>query len=243
MAIKLSTAQRIQAVMAGHDDWACVSSYYNPWWKTACICGHGIKEVYVIGHVNDHGPAFSLPTFNLGSECFKFLAQDPRFQELSETLQSRRLEIARIQRAMKRERENAFHASAEWRKIQVILCDVNDIFWSVRQDASAFNHLRRMDVVLSSRLSWDIKSMHTKLQSVNRGDLRFQDLESAQEFANGCVTLVTSILEELRSHAEKIQACVSAGFEGKPGWGGFKSILDKLQLIENRMLTSSDPRA
>ena len=228
MTIKLSTTQKIQSAMAGHDDWACVGSYYSPWWKVSCICGHAIREVYVIGHADDHGPAFSLPTFRIGSECFKFLTKDPRFQKLSEVLQARRLEIARIQRAMKRERENAFHASAEWRKMSVILQDASDIFWSVRQDPTAFNHLRRMDVVLSDRLSRGVKSMHARLQSVNRGDSHFQDQESAQAFVDACVTLVTSVVEELRPHAVKIQEHVSKGFEGKPGWSGFKSILDKL---------------
>lgn len=228
MTITLSTTQKIQAAMSGYDDWACVGSYYLPWWKETCICGHAIKEVYVIGHANDHGPAYSLPTFKIGSECFKYLTKDPAFLALSLDLQERRKEIARIQRRMKREREDAFHASADWRELEAYFHQLASALWSFQQRPGYVNYLKPLGITLSDTLSRKVAVVHAQLRNIDRGDLRFQDLETAQALQNECVTLVTSLLEELRPHAEKIQAKVMRGFEGVPGWGGLKFILDKL---------------
>ena len=231
MAIKLSTQDKINTVMAGHDDWACIGMSYSDW-TVSCICGHAIKTIFIIGHAGDHGPAYNQPTFYIGSECFKYLNADPKFRALSEDLQAKLAEIHKIQRRMKKDREDIFHASKEWREIAKKLCPLQDIFRLV--DIKANNYLRVVyfdpnTVPFDTRCNAHISVV--SLSKINMGDKRFQDLETAQEYLKTTEMLGVQVLDALLPSKPLLEKFVSMR-DGRICMPGVSNCMAALKMME-----------
>lgn len=229
MAIKQSTAEKIQVVIGNSTDVACIGGYYNMWFKETCICGHGIKEVYIIGHANDHGPAYNQPTFRMGSECFKFLNQDPRFRALSADLQAKRQEIQKIQRMMKKAREDEFHATPEWKAMAEKLGPLSTMMYILRAPvAGHLNFVKRANLSLDFHGVLGAEAISKKITAIYYGDLRFQDLESAEAVFAQAERIINDGVEMLRPHRAEIEAFLATSFRGIPGHDGFKTLLERM---------------
>ena len=234
MAIKLSTEQKIQAAMAGHDDWACVGSFYNPHWTTPCVCGHGIKTVFVIGHAGDHGPAYTYPTLHIGSECFKHLTKDPKFLALSQELQEKRREIEKIQRQMRQMRENQFHGSEAGKAFMERIRTLGELFRFAAVERHGFNYLSRAGVDSKALEPWinGAAVFGSGECCAIRSDLRrFQDEESAQECLNYLESRAKIVVEGLRPHAETVKTFVEKyhGSVSFPGVAGATALLTEME--------------
>lgn len=233
MAIKQSTEQKILTVLAGQDDWACIGSYYTPWWTTPCLCGHPIKTVFVIGHANDHGPAYSQPTFNIGSECFKYLLKDPKFVALSEDLQAKRREIEKIQRRMKKMREDEFHATGTWGSLAKRLTDIYGIFMfssvssfgsSTMQRAGIDHRNMNPDTIMKATQG------RATIYKITSMDLRFQDAETAMITVENLERAAKDIVEGLRPFRQGLQAFVDhANGVYFPGVHEAQNILERMK--------------
>ena len=233
MAIKQSTEQKILTVLAGHDDWACIGSYYTPWWTTPCLCGHPIKTVFVIGHTNDHGPAYSQPTFNIGSECFKYLLKDPKFITLSEDLQAKRREIEKIQRRMKKMREDEFHATGTWKSLAKRLTDIYGIFMFSSVSSFGSSTMQRAGIDPKS-MNHDVIMKATQGRSIiyriTNMDLRFQDAETAMITVENLERNAVEVVEAFRPFKSLLETFVGRmGGVFTPGVHDAEDILERLK--------------
>ena len=182
MSLRESTQRRFASLIEGRDDLALVGCYYNPEWTIPCVCGHPIKTVFVVGHANDHGPAFSLPTFNIGSECIKLFTVDPKFMKLSQDLQAKNKEIKKIQLQERHLREDAVHISAEWKKIWARLLELHPILQLVRYGGFNYLFLIGIDVkTFPSFVQYRATECAADISKINRGEKRFQNIEDARE--------------------------------------------------------------
>ena len=232
MAIKQSTEQKILSAMAGHDEWACIGSYYTPWWTTPCLCGHPIKTVFVIGHAGDHGPAYSQPTLHIGSECFKYLLKNPRFAALSEDLQAKRKEIERIQRRMKRMREDEFHATGTWKAMASRLYDIEDIFRFTSVSSFGDSLMRRAHIdpqTLDREMIRKGNYGHKLIYKIYNMDVRFQDDETAANVVESLERMAKDIVDGFRPFKQNLQDFQArTGGILSPGAEGARVILERL---------------
>jgi hypothetical protein len=223
MAIKQGTQDHITACLSGGiDSWQVFGIYEYGWACQSCLCGHKIATCFVLIRKGDHGPAFG-ESVQLGSECIKFVQKSN--PDLYKWLMTAKAEMDRTKRQMKKQREDEFHASPEWKALSTRMEAIMDIIRAARPAGNGVRDiLAPIGVTLDPHTRWAAKDVYTRYQK----SPRFEDVEKATYYVESIEKLAAKIIAEATPFKAEIDAKLAKLRLYLPGYSELRAIAERI---------------
>ena len=227
MAIKQSTQDTITAALRNEvDTWQVFGVYEYGFPCRSCACGHKIQRTFVLCRKDDHGPAFG-EMVELGSECIKFVAKVS--PDLYQWLLTKKAEIERIQRQMKKQREVEFHASETWKELSRRLYSLDVFFRAFNPTSYYMRTLNDLGINLKEFYGgFVLREMGATMSRVTHGKLYFEDDTRPTHMLKTSEAKVAEFIEFLRPHREALQAKAATVPANSPSGSILNAILGRM---------------
>jgi hypothetical protein len=163
----------------------------------------------------------------LGSECIKFVAKVS--PDLYQWLLTKKAEIERIQRQMKKQREDEFHASETWKELSRRLYSFDAIFRAVTP--GGFGNTTLVNLGINTREffgSYTLRELGDKLSKITHGKLYFEDDSRPTHMVETAEKATAEFIEFLRPHREAMQAKAATVPANSPSGSILNAILGRM---------------